>query len=122
MTHPPKYGPMMLAKRVRYCGVEVLIVCDGKCEKAWGIATRAALTHYPDGAPDKFVPDADLGTAPADPRTYEGDDAKPVSPSERLNKWCIRECERGQMYGPPPLVRPFVPCALWEPLPKTALS
>ena len=26
---------------------------------------------------------------------------------------------RAQMYGPPPHVRPFVPCALWEKLPET---
>lgn len=38
-----------------------------------------------------------MGEAPADPGTYEGGDAKPTYLGERLNKWCVRECERSQI-------------------------
>jgi hypothetical protein len=45
---------------------------------------------------DDFVYKADheLGTAPADPGTYECDAAKPGPDDEPMNKWCVRECER----------------------------
>lgn len=41
-----------------------------------------------------YLADDELGTAPIDPGTIEGEDSKPILPSERLNKWCCRECER----------------------------
>jgi hypothetical protein len=94
----------LLAKRIRYCGFEAIVVCDGRCDKAWGISQRPVLTKYPDGAPKDFVPDADLGTAPLLPGTAEGMDGPEISrkpqprhPEHRLNKWCVRECERSTM-------------------------
>jgi hypothetical protein len=44
-----------------------------------------------------YIPDRLLGKAPADPRTYEGGDAKPPwrpKTAEKMNKWCARQCER----------------------------
>lgn len=41
-----------------------------------------------------YLADDELDDAPTDPGTYEGADAKPLSPDEFPNKWCVRECER----------------------------
>lgn len=43
-----------------------------------------------------FLADAELGTAPKDPGTYECGCAKPDSP-DNMNKWCARECERSKI-------------------------
>jgi len=49
-----------------------------------------------------YVGDASLGVAPADPGTYEGDDAKPsavpLADSSLMNKWCARERERSALF------------------------
>ena len=120
-----------LSKTVLYCGRSAVLVCDGRCDKAWGIngrprfyfqeslevARRLAKGTEPRDPDDYiFVPDDLLGTAPADPGTYEGDHAKPsvvpLTDSSRMNKWCARECERcallepGEALVPPDLMRP----------------
>jgi len=41
-----------------------------------------------------YLPDSSLGIAPADPGTEEGGVRKPQHPDDRLNKWCVRACER----------------------------
>ena len=41
-----------------------------------------------------WLADHEIGVAPEDPGTYEGDHGKPQQPEDRLNKWCFRECER----------------------------
>ncbi len=72
-----------------------MLACDARCSKAWGINNRPKVEFDPDEPDDyAFVPDHELGDAPDDPGTYEGDHAKPGHPGERLNKWCSRECER----------------------------
>jgi hypothetical protein len=43
-----------------------------------------------------YAPDQLCDTAPSDPGTYEGGHAKPIWDGDRLNKWCVRECERNQ--------------------------
>lgn len=111
----------LLAKRIRYCGFEAIVVCDGKCDKAWGMSKRPVLTAYPDGSPKDFAPDADLGTAPLLPGTSEGMDGpemsrkpQPEHPEHRLNKWCVRECERATMLPDKP---GFRAPGVWGPLP-----
>lgn len=46
-----------------------------------------------------YLADDEVGTAPIDPGTYEGGHAKPLPDSEKMNKWCVRECERSTLYG-----------------------
>jgi hypothetical protein len=47
-----------------------------------------------------YLADGELGEAPAEPGTTEGSDCKPITPDERLNKWCCRECERSVKVEP----------------------
>lgn len=78
-------------KRIVYMGKDTVVYCDGKCEKAWGFNSR------PRTEDDKWIPDEDLGTAPSNPGTREGDEAKPLHDEPKLNKWCVRECERSNL-------------------------
>lgn len=86
----------MIFKLIRYFGQPVLAACDANCRKAWGINSRP--TVHLSGNEDNFewLADGELGDAPADPGTYEGDAAKPIRLDDRLNRWCVRECERCQ--------------------------
>ena len=87
----------MLQKKILYFGQECLLVCDGKCHKAWGINSRPK-EYLSDNEDDyEWLADEELGIAPIDPGTYEGGHAKPTSDFERLNKWCARECERSNI-------------------------
>lgn len=87
-----------ITRDILYFGREMTIGCDANCGKAWGICARPRVNFDP-AEPDDyaFLPDCELGEAPADPGTYEGGHGKPQEPSERLNKWCIRQCERSEM-------------------------
>lgn len=78
-----------------YFGQRAKVACDGNCAKAWGRSQRPTR----DGE-DDYVPDAELGIAPVDPGTYEGEDSKPLSVTQFPNKWCVRECERCVMSRP----------------------
>jgi len=91
-----------LEKLVVYAGAPMRVACDGVCGKAWGIQLRPRV-QAGDGI--AWLSDADLGEAPADPGTYEGDQGKPmrVTGPQDLNRWCVRQCERcvGTPYGEP---------------------
>lgn len=87
----------MLRKEIIFFGQKAVIACDGKCNKAWGLNSRPKV-EVSGGI--FCMSDAELGEAPADPRTYEGGCAKPVLDEEKLNKWCARECERCGMSNP----------------------
>lgn len=91
---------MALAKQITYFGQPALVVCDGQCGKAWGIRARPQVSLGDDPDDFAYLADDELGEAPADPGDYEGGDAKPVSPEQRLNKWCVRACERLAMTSP----------------------
>ncbi len=99
------------AKIILYCGQTCLIVCDGRCDKAWGINNRPRKRRSDDLDDYVFSGDDEIGQAPADPGTYEGDHAKPAGPGD-FNKWCVRECERtstgdpGEVVRPPDMVNP----------------
>jgi hypothetical protein len=75
---------------IRMFGNPIIILCDGKCNKAWGINSRPRKEN------DEFESDEALAWAPADPGTYEGGDGKPTAKLTKFkhNKWCARECER----------------------------
>ena len=79
---------------VTYCGQLIKVNCDGNCKKAWGINSRPKVQLSDDEDDYAFLADDELGEAPADPGTYEGNDAKPESVARFPNKWCVRECER----------------------------
>lgn len=83
-----------ITKQVRPFGNPIVIGCDAQCGKAWGIQNRPREQLSDDPDDYYFLADDEVGEAPADPGTYEGGHAKPTQPSERLNKWCYRECER----------------------------
>jgi hypothetical protein len=87
----------MIFKNIQYFGQPALAVCDANCGKAWGINLRPKVQLSADADDYEYLADGELGEAPADPGTYEGGQAKPTDPDERLNKWCVRECERCKM-------------------------
>lgn len=83
----------MIITTIVYFGQPCVVGCDARCNKAWGINSRPHI-DYDDWDDRAWLADDELGDAPVDPGTYEGGDAKPRTPGERLNKWCVRECER----------------------------
>lgn len=79
---------------IQYCGTPMKVACDRNCKKAWGINNRPTVPLSDDEDDFAWKADSELGNAPKDPGTYEGGHAKPLSPNEFPNKWCVRECER----------------------------
>ena len=76
---------------------KVVLTCDGKCTKAWGIGQRPKIILDENDQNDfAWLADHELGDAPADPGTYENGYAKPSGPHD-MNTWCVRECERSEM-------------------------
>jgi hypothetical protein len=92
----------MLVKAIIWFGNPAVVACDGRCEKAWGINNRPVvqLSDNPDDY--EFLADGELGEAPRNPGTYEGQHGKPSDYSDpyRQNKWCCRECERSKIVEP----------------------
>jgi len=87
-----------MKKQITYCGQQVFVSCDEKCDKAWGINNRPKIQLDDNNDDDYcYLSDDELENAPKDPGTYEGGDAKPISKQEIPNKWCVRECERCEM-------------------------
>jgi hypothetical protein len=96
-----KGEPKVEQKEIVYFGHKLILACDGKCEKAWGINSRPKEKLDANNPDDYcFLADNELGDAPEDPGTYEGDHAKPIAGEPKLNKWCCRECERSEMVKP----------------------
>ena len=85
---------------ITYFGLDAKVACDLKCEKAWGLNSRPYKQLSEDEDDKMWYADDELGIAPIDPETYEGSDAKPLSPKDFPNKWCVRECERCEMSKP----------------------
>jgi hypothetical protein len=107
----------MIAKSGTMFEHPIIIACDAKCHKAWGHSNRPCvyldeqppvirghgfINEYPDFEKGDgrdidnhaMLADDELPDAPENPGTYEGDEGKPRTPEQRLNKWCARECER----------------------------
>lgn len=92
----------ILVKAITWFGKPAVVACDGRCEKAWGINNRPQVELSDDPDDYEFLADDELGEAPRDPGTYEGQHGKPddYSDPHRQNKWCSRECERSVIVGP----------------------
>jgi len=85
----------MIIKMIRYFGKPMAVGCDGKCHKAWGIGQRRRKQlSRKDRDLYEYFSDKELGKAPDYPGTFEDGDGKPEEKSERLNRWCVRQCER----------------------------
>lgn len=84
----------IIGKLVTAYGGAAFLMCDARCDKAWGRNNRPKEKLSSDEDDVVWLADDELGTAPADPGTYEGGVAKPTVPEDRLNRWCFRECER----------------------------
>lgn len=84
-----------MKQSILYFGQTMIVSCDEKCDKAWGINNRPK-EQLNENDEDDFVwlSDDELGIAPNDPGTYEGGYAKPINKINIPNKWCVRECER----------------------------
>lgn len=89
-----------ITKTILFCGQVATVACDGNCSKAWGMNNRPKFFPADARCEDDdygYLADGELGTAPEDPGTYEGDEGKvPLS----MNKWCVRECERHVLSEP----------------------
>lgn len=92
----------MITLRITSFGQQATHVCDGKCNKAWGINNRPSVQISADEDDFAYLADDELGEAPEDPGIYEGGDAKPIGAKgpDDINKWCVRECERAWMSPP----------------------
>lgn len=79
----------------------VTLICDAKCDKAWGINSRPRIDFDSDDPDDyAFKADGELGEAPECTGIWEGGDGKPRHDKDRHNKWCARECERSCIVDP----------------------
>jgi hypothetical protein len=83
---------------ITYFGEQVIVACDEKCNKAWGINTRPRNELSDDPDDYEYLSDGELGEAPGHPGTWEGRDKKPVNKEGIPNRWCVRECERCSMF------------------------
>ena len=80
-----------------YFGRKCYFCCDKKCDKAWGGSERPIETLSADIDDFEWLSDTELGDAPEISPTTEGGDNKPMKGDEVPNRWCVRECERGQV-------------------------
>jgi hypothetical protein len=85
---------------ILFFGQKARVACDRNCRKAWGIQNRPRVQLSDDQDDYAYLADSELGEAPVNPGTYEGGCAKPRSPDEFPQKWCVRECERQAMSAP----------------------
>lgn len=90
----------ILVKWITYSGRPAIVACDANCKKAWGVNLRPKVMLSENEDDYAFLADGELGEAPAYPGSWEGQHTKPQKKSERLNKWCVRECERSVMKPP----------------------
>lgn len=89
----------MIKKEIRAFGRNLMIACDAKCEKAFGLNGRPSIQLSNDEDDICWLADDEVGVAPESGKTFiksEGFEMKPHPdfPEDRLNKWCFRECER----------------------------
>jgi hypothetical protein len=96
----------MLAKSIVFLGHACVLICDGSCDKAWGMQARPRRMLSEDEDDYVYLPDRELGTAPGPGKTEiceEGGDRKPSAKplfaehSQLMNRWCARQCERARM-------------------------
>jgi len=93
----------MFAKTINRFDKPLVVACDGKCEKAWGICNRPQVQLDPEEPDDSYyLADGELGDAPKHSPDSEGGDMKPQNATSGadMNKWCIRACERSEIKAP----------------------
>lgn len=91
----------MIKKDITFMGQRALVACDEQCDKAWGSHSRPKIYLDENNEDDwAWLADDELETAPENPDTYEGGEGKPLTKEKRLNKWCVRECERCYLSPP----------------------
>lgn len=90
------YSNQPFVTRIQFCGNPRYLVCDGRCDKAWGWNHRPFIRKSDAEDDITWLSDDELPAAPEDPGTWEGGDRKPQL-REGHNKWCARECERSSM-------------------------
>ncbi len=89
----------MLTKEIKWFNRKAILACDGKCSKAFGINLREKINLDPNDEDDYYyLSDDEVGIAPIDTGIYEGGHPKPNNESQKLNKWCARECERSSIF------------------------
>lgn len=82
---------------IMFYGCEAQIVCDRRCDKAWGVNSRPHV-HLSGCAFDfVFLADGELRDAPDDPGTRVVGESKPLSPDHFPSLWCLHECERSAL-------------------------
>lgn len=81
-------------KKVVYLNKPVIVSCDENCNKAWGIRLRPKETLSNDPSDYVYLSDGELGDAPVNPGTIIHGELKPLDNDQKLNKWCVKECER----------------------------
>jgi len=86
-----------IISNVTIYGYKQTAICDGVCEKAWGISNRPKIQLSDNPDDYMFLGDDDIVEyAPNYPRTFEGGVGKPLDRNH--NKWCYRECERCNLF------------------------
>ena len=108
-TDEPTFGTLTtpttraIFKHVVCWGERRTVVCDGRCDKAWGINDRPHTRLSDDPDDIVYLPDSALGH-PGAPSTFEGGDGRPADAAQqtgqRMNRWCVRQCERSVVVGP----------------------
>lgn len=95
-------GPgIVILRQIVMFGHPEICGCDAKCHKAFGINGRPNIRFDPNCDDDTaMLADDEVPDAPQFPGTWEGSDGKPIEAEDRLNKWCIRECERSERAKP----------------------
>lgn len=88
-----------IAKLITAYGGPAMMMCDARCDKAWGRDDRPRCQLSEDEDDFAYLSDDELGEAPADPGSSEGGVRKPALPEDRLNRWCFRSCERCSWAG-----------------------
>lgn len=89
----------MIKINIMYMGQPATAACDELCHKAWGEHSRPKRLLDESGDNFEYISDDEFEIV-LYPDTIEGGEKKPERVQGRLNRWCVRECERCYM-GPP---------------------
>jgi len=94
-------------KVIRYCGKLRTLVCDMRCEMAWGMNSRPKRMLSQNEDDYIYLSDDELLAqglyAPSKSPCTEGGDNKPLPEEQKFNRWCARECERSIILDGTPL-------------------
>lgn len=84
----------LFGSEIPYTDNDTWISCDGKCDKAFGLAERPISENSLAEGDFEWLADDEVGDAPeVSCHTIDGEN-KPQLITELHNKWCIVHCER----------------------------